>query len=71
MVKFMLILQMCTVGICTNPVSDNLHYNSFKECAINGYNRSIDFMNTIDENTANIQKPVVRFWCKEVEVSNA
>jgi len=70
MIKFALVLQIChaAFNVCLPPVSDtNFIYNSYKECAINGYSKGYDFMNELDNDIITEAKTFVRFWCEEKE----
>lgn len=66
--KFLLIMQICqaSIGICTGPITDNLHYNSYKECAITGYKKSYDIMNELKPEDLHKFRTVISFYCKEV-----
>lgn len=67
MIKFMLILQIChaSIGACLPPIQDNLLYNSYKECAMNGYLKGYEFMEKQNIEQINETRTVVRFWCQE------
>ena len=66
--KFLLIMQICqaSIGICTGPITDNLHYKSYKECAITGYRKSYDIMNELKTEDLDKFRTVISFYCKEV-----
>jgi hypothetical protein len=69
MIKFMLILQIChtVANVCSQPMTNSLQYNSYKECAINGYQESYKIMNGYDEKNIDALRTVVNFYCKEVD----
>ena len=64
----MLVFQMCHVmlGTCSPQFSDNLHYNSYKECAIMGYEKSIIMINKIKEKDMEQFRTILSFQCNEV-----
>jgi len=68
MIKFMLVLQIChtVINVCSPPITNNLYYNSYKECAISGYQESYKIMNDYKEKDLDRFRTVVSFYCKEV-----
>jgi hypothetical protein len=69
MIKFVLIMQICqaAMGVCTGPISDNLHYNSYKECAITGYKKSYEIMNELKAEDLDKFRTIINFYCKEAD----
>jgi len=69
MVKFILVLQICHTlsNVCDNPISNQQIYNSYKECGIDGYKKSYEIMNFLDEKDLNENRTVIRFWCEEIK----
>jgi len=69
--KFELIMTICSIlaNDCTPPVSDNVLYNTHYECAISGYNKSIDVLNDFTEEKVNKAKIIVSFGCVEITAS--
>lgn len=64
MVKFILILQLCMGGVCYPPLTDDVVYPSYKTCTIAGYNKSLGFIEKMDD-TDMQKRPIIRFWCQE------
>jgi len=72
MIKFVLILQMCSgvMQTCLAPVKpDNTLYNTWQECGIQGYKSALEMIKLDTKNT-NKLKTYIRFECKEVVVRN-
>ena len=69
--KFILILNICSAVHlnCLPTIYDSFIFNSWKECAIAGYQRSIDEINKIDNGIVNRNKVLVNFKCEEVKES--
>jgi len=69
--KFILILNICSAVHlnCLPVIYDSFVFNSWKECANAGYQRSIEEINKIDSGIVNRNKVLVNFKCEEVKES--
>ena len=69
--KFILILNICSAVHlnCLPAIYDTFVFNSWKECANAGYQRSIEEINKIDSGILNRNKVLVNFKCEEVKES--
>jgi len=65
--KFLLVMYACSAiaGYCGNPVKDPLLYDSHKECAISGYNKSIEVLNALEKEDVNSSRLYFAFNCTE------
>ena len=69
--KFILILNICSAVHlnCLPAIYDSFVFNSWKECANAGYQRSIEEIKKIDSGIVNRNKVLVNFKCEEVKES--
>jgi|TARA_R110000868_G_scaffold90364_1_gene250990 hypothetical protein len=68
MIKYILILQICslTAKDCIEPVRMPDPYDSHYECALAGYEHSIDAFKIIGKDVINQSKSQVQFYCEEI-----
>ena len=68
MIKFMLIMQICSlVEKECMPAFKHPHlYDSHYECALAGYEHSIDAFKIIGKDVINQSKSQVQFYCEEI-----
>ena len=68
MIKYILILQICslTAKDCIEPVRIPNPYDSHYECALAGYEHSIDAFKIIGKDVINQSKSQVQFYCEEI-----
>ena len=67
MIKFMLVLKLCySGGMCLPPVPAGM-YDDYKSCAIEGYVKSLNYIDNLDDKTIEETRPIVQFWCQEYE----
>jgi|TARA_Y100000004_G_scaffold51882_1_gene57406 hypothetical protein len=64
--KFVLIMTICSSinNACVEPKIVN-YYDTWKECAITGYNKSIEVLNELSDKTFEEQRSYTRFICRE------
>ncbi len=63
--KFVLIMTICSINsACVEPKIVN-YYDTWKECAITGYNKSIEVLNELSDKTFEEQRSYTRFICRE------
>lgn len=62
-------MQICSAlfGECTEWHSNNIKYNSIKECLIAGYNDAIKVVSELDEKYILETQTAIRFACNEVK----
>ena len=49
MIKFMLVLKLCYAGsVCLPPVNAGM-YDDYKSCAIEGYVKSLNYIDNLDD----------------------
>ena len=63
--KFMLVIYACSVvhGACGERVQNPELYNTHKECALAGYELSIEAINVLEESLVNQEKIFFKFNC--------
>tara|TARA_R110000772_G_scaffold82325_1_gene174645 strand:+ start:79 stop:294 length:216 start_codon:yes stop_codon:yes gene_type:complete len=68
MIKYILILQICslTAKDCIEPVKMPDLYDSHYECALAGYEHSIQAFEIIGKEIINQSKSQVQFYCEEI-----
>ncbi len=68
MIKYILILQICSITAkdCIEPVRMPDPYDSHYECALAGYEHSIDAFKIIGKDVINQSKSQVQFYCEEI-----
>ena len=68
MIKYILILQICslTAKDCIEPVRIPNPYDSHYECALAGYEHSIEAFEIIGKDVINQSKSKVQFYCEEI-----
>jgi|TARA_X000001388_G_scaffold74788_2_gene68371 hypothetical protein len=64
--KFVLIMTMCSAlnHSCVQPQTINF-YDTWKECVMVGYKKSIEVLNEIPNDTLEDQRTYTRFACQE------
>ncbi len=71
MVKFILVLQLCTSAMCFPPVTnDSFKFDSYRECAIAGYSEASKMFQKFDSVHVELNKPILRFWCQKENKQN-
>ena len=62
--KFVLIMTMCSAlnHSCVQPQTINF-YDTWKECAITGYSKSIELLNELSDETFEGQQSYTKFIC--------
>jgi hypothetical protein len=65
--KFILIIQICSImaGACDNTSTIDKQFDSYRDCAMFGYEMSLQFLQQMDPNELNKQQIYTRFSCKE------
>ena len=71
MIKFVLILQLCSVVQmdCMPEINQNPLFSTHSECVNAGHLRSLKLLNEVGEQLVNRAKIQVRIKCKEVRES--
>ena len=64
--KYVLIMTICSSinNACVEPKIIN-YYDTWKECAITGYNKSIELLSELSDETFEEQRSYTRFICRE------
>lgn len=67
--KFILVMQICSALAqqCATPIMTNSNFNSYKECAVFGYNISSEYLKKMDDEKVNSELIHTKFWCKQSE----
>ena len=67
MIKFILTVQLCSIihMDCMKEFQSNVVFNSYYECMVSGYARSINTLNNMGEQFVDRTKIVVKFSCQE------
>ena len=67
MIKFILTVQLCSMVHmdCMKEFQSNVVFNSYYECMVSGYARSINTLNNMGEQFVDRTKIVVKFSCQE------
>ena len=65
--KFILIVTICSgiSNLCSKPMEANPPFDSYRECAIYGYEMSGQYLYNLNEDKMNNERTFVKFWCKE------
>ena len=65
--KFILLVSVCSAitGLCDAPMKTEPPFDSYKECAVFGYESSAQFLFRLDENKINNERIYTKFWCQE------
>ena len=65
--KFILMVSVCSAitGLCDAPMKAEPPFDSYRECAIFGYESSAQFLFRLDENKINNERIYTKFWCQE------
>ena len=65
--KFVLIMYACSVvaNSCGEGIQDPMKYTTHKECAVSGYTKAIEILNTMDEVTVNDARVFFSFTCTQ------
>ena len=67
--KFILVLYLCSFAgplVCDNGTIVG-EYNSWRDCAMNGYNHSAASFSGYPKDIVNQQKMAIKFECKQLE----
>ena len=69
--KFMLVMYACSIiaGQCGEGIQDPVSYSSHKQCAVSGYKKAIEILNTMGEATVNDAKVFFSFTCTQANYS--
>tara|TARA_R100001463_G_scaffold130602_1_gene190120 strand:+ start:65 stop:283 length:219 start_codon:yes stop_codon:yes gene_type:complete len=71
MVKFILVLQLCSSVTCYTPMTNpSLVFDSYRDCAISGYIEGGKMMEKFDPVEVELNKPIIRFWCQQEKKQN-
>ena len=64
--KFVLVMTICSSinSACVEPKIINT-YDTWKECAITGYSKSIELLNELSDETFEGQQSYTKFICKK------
>ena len=64
--KYVLIMTLCSAinNTCVEPRTIN-YFDTWKECAINGYEKSLELLNELSDKTFEEQRSYTRFICRE------
>jgi len=65
--KLILIMYVCSVvgNTCMPPIQAPEIYNSWYECSLNGYQKSLDILEEMSTDQVNEHKIYTKFYCKE------
>jgi hypothetical protein len=63
--KFILVLALCsqTYGSCMPPVKNKIHYDSFRDCTMAGYEESLTILKTFSIEEFEKNKIYTSFAC--------
>ncbi len=66
--KFILLIQICSIisSSCMAPVEIGPGYEEYSKCALDGYTKSLEFLNALEEKTINEQQIYTKFYCKPI-----
>ena len=71
MVKFILVLQLCTSAMCYPPVTNPAFtFDNYRQCAVAGYIESGKMFEKFDPVDVELNKPILRFWCQQEKKQN-
>ena len=71
MVKFILVLQLCTSAMCYPPVTNPAFiFDNYRQCAMAGYIEAGKMFERFDPIDVELNKPIIRFWCQEEKKQN-
>jgi len=67
--KFILVIQLCSIvaGACDNPLTIDKPFNSYRDCAIFGYEMSSKYLQQMNPDELNKQQIYTKFYCKEYQ----
>tara|TARA_Y100000004_G_scaffold60012_1_gene66919 strand:- start:618 stop:872 length:255 start_codon:yes stop_codon:yes gene_type:complete len=68
--KYILIVYLCSLAAqtCDNGSIPGIEFNSYKDCAIFGYEFSAKGLDRFDEEIVNTDRLAVKFECREVNI---
>ena len=63
--KFILIIQICSIisSSCMPPIEISPGYEEYSKCTLDGYTKSLEFLNALEEKTINKQQIYTKFYC--------
>jgi hypothetical protein len=66
--KFILIIQICSIisSSCMPPIEISPGYKEYSKCTLDGYTKSLSFLNALEEKTINEQQIYTTFYCNPV-----
>ena len=66
--KWIALVAICSSlsGECTKTYSDNILYDTFYDCVVNGTAKSLDILKNIDKDEFNKNKLGIRLNCKRI-----
>ena len=71
MVKFILVLQLCTSAMCYPPVTNPAFtFDNYRQCALAGYVEAGKMFEMFDPIDVELNKRILRFWCQEEKKQN-
>ena len=66
--KYVLLIILCSIKseVCLPPLEGGF-YDTWHNCAKNGYQKSVEIINNIDPDLFNEYKYTIKFQCGELE----
>ena len=63
--KYVLIMTLCSAinNTCVEPRTVN-YFNTWKDCALNGYEKSLELLNELSDETFENKRSYTRFVCR-------
>lgn len=73
MVKFILVLKVCyaVAQFCAPPFQYSETFDSFRDCAITGYERAYEMMQSFPAENVEKTQTIIKFYCIEQPVEPA
>jgi len=64
--KFILMMALCSqiYSSCMSPVTDSRQFDSFRDCAISGYEQSSVVLKALPTEEINSKQLYIKFICK-------
>ena len=64
--KFILVMALCSqiYSSCMNPVTDERKFDSFRDCAISGYEQSTTVLKALPIEEINSKQLYIKFICR-------
>lgn len=64
--KFVLLIYICSVvgNTCMPPIQDPIEYESWYDCSVNGYKKSLDIIEEMSTDQVNNHKIYAKFYCR-------